>query len=286
MDSLSSLLDQGMSETTLLALKKFIDEHNNSTDDAATDASTDADKGNVAVESSDDVACIETHVVPNKDIGIEAHVAPTNLDYKYREYWEERFLEEDSYEWLLSFQQLIPHLRKEDKILIIGCGNSSLSAELYDAGYENITNIDFSSNVISRMSKMNEAAGRHNMKWVQMDMLAMAFDNAVFDVVIDKAALDSLLVDEVDVWDPIDAVKLQGDVFCSEISRVLSPTGVFLQLSFAQPHFRTKYFMNKWESSSSYSSLLGYCVKYKWNISYLPIESGSVPSFLYILNKS
>lgn len=55
-----------------------------------------------------------------------------NVDYKKREYWDERFQSEESYEWLLSYRMLettiIPYLKSADKILIIGCGNSSLSA--------------------------------------------------------------------------------------------------------------------------------------------------------------
>jgi hypothetical protein len=41
------------------------------------------------------------------------------------------------------------------------------------------------------------------MKWVTMNMLAMdGFRDASFDVVLDKATMDALMVDEVDVWDP------------------------------------------------------------------------------------
>jgi len=37
----------------------------------------------------------------------------------------------------------------DDKILIIGCGSSRLPLDLYDDGFEKITAIDWSSNVIS-----------------------------------------------------------------------------------------------------------------------------------------
>lgn len=36
-------------------------------------------------------------------------------------------------------------------MLIIGCGNSEISADLFDNGYRFITNIDFSPLVISEM---------------------------------------------------------------------------------------------------------------------------------------
>lgn len=151
-----------------------------------------------------------------------------------------------------------------------------------------ITSIDFSSTVIERMKELNDSAGRVNMQWIEMDMLAMTFPSHTFDVVIDKAALDSLLVDEGDVWDPVDTVKAQGHTFCSEVSRVLNPNGTFLQLSFAQPHFRTKYFMNSWTRISPYTALKGHCDVYSWDIDYLSIEpdEGCVSSYLYVLKKT
>jgi 2-polyprenyl-3-methyl-5-hydroxy-6-metoxy-1,4-benzoquinol methylase len=36
---------------------------------------------------------------------------------------------------------------------MIGCGNSLLSEQMFDAGYTNITNIDISPIVISQMEK-------------------------------------------------------------------------------------------------------------------------------------
>jgi 2-polyprenyl-3-methyl-5-hydroxy-6-metoxy-1,4-benzoquinol methylase len=52
--------------------------------------------------------------------------------------------------------------------LIIGCGNSTLSSDLYDTGIEHITNIDLSEKVIKQMKKQNEKR-RVNMKWLPMD---------------------------------------------------------------------------------------------------------------------
>merc|ERR1712000_299555 len=92
------------------------------------------------------------------------------------------------------------HLKKNDRILIVGCGNSTFSADLYDAGYKNITNIDFSDVVIDRMKESNQE--RETMNWIKMDMCELDFPEGSFDVVIDKAAMDALMVDEGSVWDP------------------------------------------------------------------------------------
>lgn len=60
------------------------------------------------------------------------------------------------------------YIKTSEKILVIGCGNSNLSADMYDIGYQNIVNIDISSTVIRSMSQKN-ADKRPLMKFLQMD---------------------------------------------------------------------------------------------------------------------
>ena len=44
-------------------------------------------------------------------------------------------------------------MTKNDKILNIGCGNSKLNEDLSEEGYEDITNIYFTSKVITIMEQ-------------------------------------------------------------------------------------------------------------------------------------
>ena len=60
-----------------------------------------------------------------------------------------------------------------------------------------------------------------------MDMRAMDFPDGVFDAVIDKATLDSVLCS--------DGSLILAAKCLSEISRVLSPEGTFVCVSHAQP---------------------------------------------------
>jgi 2-polyprenyl-3-methyl-5-hydroxy-6-metoxy-1,4-benzoquinol methylase len=63
---------------------------------------------------------------------------------------------------------LCKYIKPRDDVLIIGCGNSTLSSDLYDTGIERITNVDLSEKVIKQMKKQNEKR-RPNMSWLQMD---------------------------------------------------------------------------------------------------------------------
>ena len=68
--------------------------------------------------------------------------------YLDKRYWDERFQEEEDYDWFKKFEEfshlLLPSLQQSDKILMIGCGNSSLTFDLCKLGYQNITSIDLS----------------------------------------------------------------------------------------------------------------------------------------------
>ena len=220
--------------------------------------------------------------------------APHNSLYAKKEYWDERFTTEESYDWLLKYEDvrslLVPHLKASDRILIVGCGNSTFSADLYDAGYHNITNIDYSDIVIDKMVETH-AASRPEMLWVKMDMCDMTFSDGAFDVIIDKAAMDALMVDEGDVWDPAPSVVEAVHSMCSCVSRILAADGVFLMISFMQPHFRTKYLAGKWKDGTAtdkpYASTTGNCNCYQWDLSFDTVSSnaGCLDSFFYVMQR-
>lgn len=229
----------------------------------------------------------------------------SNKEYGKQEYWEERFAKEDEFEWLVTYKQiesqLARFLTKQGKILVVGCGNSSFSSELYDAGYEHITSIDYSKNVIASMKEKNDQI-RPGMEWVVMDMTDMSsISNDYYDVVIDKAAMDALMTAERDVWNPDQGVIDSSRKMCRHLSRILKIGGYHLHISFAQPHFRKKYLLGqhslgqdvepmketKFKDSLSldcgeYSTEFGwdYCVE---NIG--DDEDGGFNHFLYIMKK-
>ncbi len=65
----------------------------------------------------------------------------------------------------------------------LGCGNSSLSADLETVGWSNVTNIDISTVVLHNM-RSQEARPQ---TYIAMDMTRMPFRDRSFDIVIEKA---------------------------------------------------------------------------------------------------
>ena len=215
-----------------------------------------------------------------------------NTTYAKQEYWEERFASEDDFEWLVSYDdvksQIKGYLTPKSRILIVGCGNSNFSSDLYDDGYTNIVNIDYSQNVIEKMKLKN--SHRNKMTWVVMDMTNMnPFSNESFDVVIDKAAMDAIMTEENDVWNPDENVIHMARLMCQHISRILVPNGYHLHISFAQPHFRKKYLLglhNQNQIESHHDD--NYSKEFQWDFKVETIgnsDSGCFHHFLYIMQK-
>lgn len=120
----------------------------------------------------------------------------------------------------------------KDNILVLGCGNSRLSEELYEEGYKTITNIDFSTKVISQMEERCGAKCKE-MKWKVMDVLDMKDFNSEFNIILDKGTLDSVLCGDNSVPN---ANKMVNEVF-----RVLQSGGTYIVISYADPDHRDKY---------------------------------------------
>lgn len=134
----------------------------------------------------------------------------TNEGYGTREYWcvrgrrgraddrERRYAAEPEghhFDWILKPDYLLGLVRElttergtDTRMLMLGCGNSLLSEVLYDAGYTNIVNIDYSAVVIQQM-KERHAVTRPQMTWLEMDVTDLTFGEE-FDVVIDKATME------------------------------------------------------------------------------------------------
>ena len=161
--------------------------------------------------------------------------------YGVKQYWDNRYLQDNEpFDWYQRFSSIkhimMPILQRfsAPRILVVGCGNSRLSEELYMEGYKNIMNIDYSDICIKQMQ--DRYTEFPEMKFMCMDCKDIVFEEAFFDVVIDKGTLDSILCTEGATDNSHKALK--------EISRVLKPGGVYFCISYGVPAYRMHYL--KW----------------------------------------
>ncbi|KAJ3332473.1 hypothetical protein HDU76_000119 [Blyttiomyces sp. JEL0837] len=174
-----------------------------------------------------------------------------NTLYATKDYWESRYQEDSAnnvqqYEWLKGWsfykEALTPLIDKSHNILHLGCGNSALSPEMYKDGYLSQENIDFSEIVISDMKKLY--ADMTGIKWTVADIFHMSetLELKSFDCVLDKGTLDAFLtgMPDEDPWDPSPECLKKCTVYLTQVEAVMKPGGVFIQITWSQPHFRRR----------------------------------------------
>ncbi|RVX12147.1 hypothetical protein CK203_010733 [Vitis vinifera] len=145
--------------------------------------------------------------------------APSTVSaYLDPHYWDERFSGEEHYEWLKDyshFSHLIqPHLQPNYSVPI----------------------------AVEKMQKRLLSKGYKEIKVLEADMLDLPFSNECFDVVIEKGTMDVLFVDSGDPWNPLPETVNKAMATLQGVHRVLKPDGVFISISFGQPHFRRPLF--------------------------------------------
>ncbi|NXJ26115.1 MET13 protein, partial [Dicrurus megarhynchus] len=192
-------------------------------------------------------------------------------------YWDRFFRQRGQrpFEWYGAFPELCPvlhkYVRPRDKVLVVGCGNSELSEQMYDVGMcEDIVNIDISDAVIRQMQERSGST-RPKMSYLLMDMLQMDFPDAHFQVVLDKGTLDALLTDEEE------ATIAKVDQMFAEISRVLQVGGRYLCVSLAQAHVLKK--------AVEYFSQEGWVVRVHQVASSGDKQQFVLPVFVYVMTK-
>ena len=144
-------------------------------------------------------------------------------------------------------------------VLQIGCGNSNLGEKLHDlCGLKQIVNLDLSATVIDQMR-----AKRPDLQWMQGDalMLTKQFGEAVFDTVIDKGTLQSVLLMR-------GGIEL-SQVLAAEIYKVLRPGGRLVCVVGVQPGL------------AQYLKGPGL----RWRISYKTVDGDGRPISIYTLTK-
>lgn len=105
-----------------------------------------------------------------------------------------------------SFSQFV---KKEDKILDVGCGYGRTLNELYSKGYKNLCGIDFSNKMIER--------GKEQFPWLNLKIKEdkkIPYEDNNFDSIILFAVLTCIVNDDEQIF------------LMNEIKRVLKPNGI------------------------------------------------------------
>ncbi|XP_011499708.1 PREDICTED: methyltransferase-like protein 13 [Ceratosolen solmsi marchali] len=163
----------------------------------------------------------------------------SHQDFCKADYWNNFFKKRGhkAFEWYGEFLELSSYLFKyiqhKDKILIVGCGNSTLGMNLYDADYKNITNIDVSHIVIKQMQKMNKTI-RPDLLFLQMDATKMTYNNGEFNIILDKGTLDALMANNDNDSEILINKYFEG------IERILPRNGRYICISLLQEHILRK----------------------------------------------
>ncbi|KAJ6551639.1 S-adenosyl-L-methionine-dependent methyltransferase [Mycena capillaripes] len=169
------------------------------------------------------------------------------------EYWENYYAKSDgqkaTHEWLRSWSDIKPFLSAKffdnrppvsnPRILHLGSGDSVLPDELAALGYEDQLCLDFSPAVVELMRARH---GRlKGIEWMQADVRSMDdVSDASVDLAFDKGMLDAMIYGSP--WHPPDEVKDNVGRYIKEVHRALKDDGLFLCVSFRQPHFIKPFF--------------------------------------------
>ena len=169
-------------------------------------------------------------------------------DYSSQSYWDNRYLNEhhEIFEWYQTFESLkekiFDYFHPEDKILNIGCGTSKLAEDLFEEGIKDVINVDYSEQAIKIMEERYQNEESANLiVHKKMDARDMKeFKNETFDIVFDKALLDSMLCGE-------NALP-EVDKMINEVYRVLKDGGTYIIISNSAEDYRKNLFdKKKWE---------------------------------------
>eukprot|EP00823_Brevimastigomonas_motovehiculus_P001217 TRINITY_DN11737_c0_g1_i1.p1 TRINITY_DN11737_c0_g1~~TRINITY_DN11737_c0_g1_i1.p1 ORF type:complete len:249 (+),score=66.14 TRINITY_DN11737_c0_g1_i1:158-904(+) len=125
-----------------------------------------------------------------------------------------------------------PHDRSTLRVLVVGCGNSELSEQMYKDGFVNIISIDYSETVIKQMQN---AYGKDmpQLSFQTMDVRDLRFKDETFDIICDKGTLDAILCGN-------ESAK-NSTTMLHECCRVLKRGGVFGIITYGQPATRLPY---------------------------------------------
>eukprot|EP00903_Cladosiphon_okamuranus_P009551 g9095.t1 len=171
------------------------------------------------------------------------------VNYGEPTYWERRyeldrkeFGTSHRHDWYFDYEKLKTTFEsyfgqpRGQRILIVGCGLSTIPARMHAMGYRCITAIDISPTAVSLMQAGDQ--DKEGIEYVIGDARKMdSLPDNLFDGVFDKGCADSLICGYRSTEDVVDMFH--------ECCRVLRPEGVFLCVSHGSEGLNV-YVSTKW----------------------------------------
>ncbi|KAI0017974.1 S-adenosyl-L-methionine-dependent methyltransferase [Xylariomycetidae sp. FL0641] len=171
-----------------------------------------------------------------------------NERLSHPDFWDSRYAQSEgdqpTHEWFRTFDDLEPFFTKNlfptkppakhPNLLHLGSGDSNVPQGLAERGYDSQLCVDFSAVVVDLMSKRH--ANISGIEWKRLDVRQMdEISSASIDVAFDKGTLDAMI--HGSPWSPPDDVKENTGRYLREVFRALKDDGIFLYVTYRQPHF-------------------------------------------------
>lgn len=146
--------------------------------------------------------------------------------YSKPTWWDARFEADDgSFDWYATYSELEALFQEfcppasELESLMVGCGNSELSAQMCEKGYKRIVNVDISG---AAVAKMEARFGSLGLEWLEMDATDMRFEDGRFGLAVDKGTVDAMMCG---------ADSTLASALSAEVWRTLRPGGLLVVIS-------------------------------------------------------
>lgn len=163
---------------------------------------------------------------------LRRHGAPVCAGCKYGnfDYWDARYRGVSSdtpssgaFSWYCGWSELQPFWMElvtdpASRVLVPGVGNDATIAQLYDAGWTDVTAFDYSTHAVEQAC---DIIGTRKIALRSADATALPYADASFDAVLDKGTLD--------------AIGISGEanlrLAVAELARTMTAGGVVVSIS-------------------------------------------------------
>ncbi|XP_052824484.1 citrate synthase-lysine N-methyltransferase CSKMT, mitochondrial isoform X3 [Octopus bimaculoides] len=202
---------------------------------------------------------------------------------KYWKYhYKKNLREQNEFDWLLNSETVSNSVLNQlaivqgNTILDLGCGMSSVSQKLLKKSQHPIFvhSLDYVASVIEHQKKLHSVVPKGNLSsgfdCIIADACLLPYKDKVFDIVVDKGTMDSLLKDD------IKERRMQKFACLLEESlRILRPGGCFMQFTDEDPdiHYDILFIAIQKHSAHQYQ------------LSFTSAGSEPYPCYVYLIKK-